>query len=69
MDMLKLWKVDSYFFLSLTTRRVYSPHILITSFIDKLFELNIDLREFCSFVRSCYFDTCMVICRFFMNVS
>ena len=34
--------VDSYFYLSLTTRRVYSSHILITSLIDKLYKINIE---------------------------
>ena len=28
------------------THRVYSLHILITSFLDKLFKININLREF-----------------------
>ena len=46
----KIVEVDSYFYLSLTTRRVYSPHILITSFIDILFKIKINLREFCNFV-------------------
>ena len=34
----------------LPKRRVYSAHILITSLIDKLFKININLREFCNFV-------------------
>ena len=50
MDILKIVESRHIFYLSLTTRRVYSPHILITSFIDKTFKININLREFCNFV-------------------
>ena len=37
------------------------------NFINRqiILEININLREFCNFVWSCYFDTCMVIYRFF----
>ena len=45
MDILKIVESRLIFYLSLTTRRVYYPHILITSVLDKLSIININLRE------------------------
>ena len=49
MDILKIVESRLIFYLSLTTHRVYSSHISITSLIDKLFKININLIEFCNF--------------------